>query len=674
MSTIIDELVLKFGLDNSQFVKNAKNTNEQMVKAKNEAKKTATDLEAYGKRGAQFFGQMQRAAVEFFAVLAGATGITQLITSVIQLESRLGKLSNQTGQSTEDLHAWGNIAELVGGKSQEMQAGMSGISQALVNLKYRGEMSPLLMFFSQLGVQITDATTQTELMIDLAARAEKMKKSDFFGLASSAGMNESMITVLMQGKDAVSKMFAEQQRASLVTKEQAEKARRLEKETTQLRQTFDSMTRDFVNSIIPSLQWFLRELQGAFNWMRDNQATVEAFFIGVGSIMAAYFIPPMIAAVVAMLPLIAAVGLLAGGLATLWQDYQVWRRGGKSIIDWATWGKELTAAYNAVNDLASSILKLFGLTGGKDSFISMFRGIGSVIAQEFRELINMITNVADALNYLSQGEYIKAIASLISSDSRENIAKGIIDKSKVSATLGIVDSLQRVGDAFFNGLSSEQKDVAAPKTAMYAPKGTEAQKLRNLEQKYGIQHAGLLDSIWMQESSRGRNMGKSSAGAEGHFQFIPSTAKAYGLTNPYDFDQSADAAARMMRDLLKQYGGNLNMALAAYNWGSGNLQKNGLMRAPAETKKYMREVVGRLGGSTMSPQFLGSNAAAQANIARPQAASGGNITTVENNIANLVIQTQATDAKGIAGALPLALQQSLNGAGAVYSFDTGVQP
>ena len=147
MSTIIDELVLKFGLDNSQFVKNAKNTNEQMVKAKNEAKKTATDLEAYGKRGAQFFGQMQRAAVEFFAVLAGATGITQLITGVIQLESRLGKLSNQTGQSTEDLHAWGNIAELVGGKSQEMQAGMSGISQALVNLKYRGEMSPLLMFF-----------------------------------------------------------------------------------------------------------------------------------------------------------------------------------------------------------------------------------------------------------------------------------------------------------------------------------------------------------------------------------------------------------------------------------------------------------------------------------------------------------------------------------------------
>jgi hypothetical protein len=673
VSTIIDELVLKFGLDNSQFVKNAKNTNEQMVKTKNEAKKTATDLEAYGKRGAQFFGQMQRAAVEFFAVLAGATGITQLITGVIQLESRLGKLSNQTGQSTEDLQAWGNIAELVGGKSQEMQAGMSGISQALVNLKYRGEMSPLLMFFSQLGVQITDATTQTELMIDLAARAEKMKKSDFFGLASSAGMNESMITVLMQGKDAVSKMFAEQQRASLVTKEQAEKARQLEKEMTQLRQTFDSMTRDFVNSIIPSLQWFLRELQGAFNWMRDNQATVEAFFIGVGSIMAAYFIPPMIAAVVAMLPLIAAVGLLAGGLATLWQDYQVWRRGGKSIIDWAAWGKELTAAYNAVNDLASSILKLFGLTGGKDSFISMFRGIGSVIAQEFRELINMITNVADALNYLSQGEYLKAIASLISTDSRENIAKGIIDKSKVSATFGIVDSLQRVGDAFFNGLSSEQKDVAAPKTAMSAPKGTEAQKLKSLEQQYGLP-AGLLDSVYLQESSRGRNAGKSSAGAEGPFQLMPATAKAYGVTNPYDFDQSADAAARMFRDLLKQYNGNVYMALAAYNWGSGNLQRKGLANAPSETKNYMREVVGRLGGSTMSPQFLGSNAAAQANIARPQAASGGNITTVENNIANLVIQTQATDAKDIAGALPLALQQSLNGAGAVYSFDTGVQP
>ena len=286
----------------------------------------------------------------------------------------------------------------------------------------------------------------------------------------------------------------------------------------------------------------------------------------------------------------------------------------------------------------------------------------------------MITNVADALNYLSQGEYLKAIASLISTDSRENIAKGIIDKSKISVTMGVVDSLQRVGDAFFNGLKAEQKDVPAPKTAMHAPKGTEAQKLRSLEKKYGIPYAGLLDSVYLQESSRGQNAGKSSAGAEGPFQLMPATAKAYGVTNPYDFDQSADAAARMFRDLLKQYNGNLYMALAAYNWGSGNLQRKGLANAPSETKNYMRDVVGRLGGSTMSPQFLGSNAAAQANIARPQAASGGNITTVENNIANLVIQTQATDAKGIAGALPLALQQSLNGAGAVYSFDTGVQP
>jgi hypothetical protein len=208
---------------------------------------------------------------------------------------------------------------------------------------------------------------------------------------------------------------------------------------------------------------------------------------------------------------------------------------------------------------------------------------------------------------------------------------------------------------------------------MYAPKGTEAQKLKSLEQQYGLP-AGLLDSVWAQESARGRNMGKSSAGAEGHFQFMPDTAKSYDLKNPYDFDQSSNAAARMYRDLLKQYGGNLDMALAAYNWGSGNLQKKGLMRAPSETRNYIREIRARMGGSTMSPQFLGSNAAAQANIARPQVASGGNITTVENNIANLVIQTQATDAKGIAGALPLALQQSLNGAGAVYSFDTGVQP
>jgi soluble lytic murein transglycosylase-like protein len=126
-------------------------------------------------------------------------------------------------------------------------------------------------------------------------------------------------------------------------------------------------------------------------------------------------------------------------------------------------------------------------------------------------------------------------------------------------------------------------------------KNTPAHRLMaSLEAQYGLP-AGLLDSMWQQESARGTLM-LSPKGAQGHFGFMPATAQAYGLENPNDFAQSAEAAARMMADLLRQYDGNISMALAAYNWGSGNLAKYGLENAPKETRNYIADITGRMAG------------------------------------------------------------------------------
>lgn len=149
----------------------------------------------------------------------------------------------------------------------------------------------------------------------------------------------------------------------------------------------------------------------------------------------------------------------------------------------------------------------------------------------------------------------------------------------------------------------------------------------SLEQKYGLP-AGLLDSIWSAESGRGKNM-LSPKGALGHFQFMPGTAKAYGLTDPSNLGQSADAAARMMRDLLRHYGGNLQSALAGYNWGAGKVDSNGMGRLPRETRAYIAKVMGALP--------VGASAR-----------MGGGGTTVETNINQITINTKATDADGIA--------------------------
>src|SRR5262249_9406967 len=64
----------------------------------------------------------------------------------------------------------------------------------------------------------------------------------------------------------------------------------------------------------------------------------------------------------------------------------------------------------------------------------------------------------------------------------------------------------------------------------------------------------------------------SAKGAQGMMQFMPGTAKCYGLDDPFDPAQAIDAAARYLRDLQAIFGPRLDLMLAAYNAGEGAVE------------------------------------------------------------------------------------------------------
>jgi len=90
---------------------------------------------------------------------------------------------------------------------------------------------------------------------------------------------------------------------------------------------------------------------------------------------------------------------------------------------------------------------------------------------------------------------------------------------------------------------------------------------------------------------------QSPAGAQGIAQFMPDTAKAYGLTNPFDAEKAIDAQARLMSDLLEQFDGELALALAAYNAGPNAVERYGGIPPYAETQAYVAKILGLLGGA-----------------------------------------------------------------------------
>lgn len=114
--------------------------------------------------------------------------------------------------------------------------------------------------------------------------------------------------------------------------------------------------------------------------------------------------------------------------------------------------------------------------------------------------------------------------------------------------------------------------------------------LAALEDKHGLPK-GLLSAIKKAEGSGAQSV--SPKQARGVFQFIPATAKAYGLDDPTDEAASADAAARYMADSIKKYGTSDPRVLAAeYNGGPTQAKAVLAGKAPPalETQKYIQKV------------------------------------------------------------------------------------
>jgi hypothetical protein len=88
----------------------------------------------------------------------------------------------------------------------------------------------------------------------------------------------------------------------------------------------------------------------------------------------------------------------------------------------------------------------------------------------------------------------------------------------------------------------------------------------------------------------------SSAGAQGIAQFMPGTARSYGLRDPFDPAAAIEAQARMMRDLLRRFA-SVPLALAAYNAGPGAVARCGCIPPYPETRGYVARILGLLGGA-----------------------------------------------------------------------------
>lgn len=600
-------------------------------------------------------------AAKFDSVLAGTTAnaikmglavegaALTVVAFTAKIASGLDSLywaSQRTGATVQGIQSIGYAVSQVGGSVDAARSSLESLSRFMRNNP--GAEG----FLNRLGVQTRDASgNMRDMSTIFTGVGQKLSSMPYYRAnqyAQMLGIDENTLMAMRRGVGSFSGQYSAMAKAIGFNADEA--ARSSNKFMTSLREfgAMAGMARDKIGSnlaggLAGSLDTLRRHILDNFPRIEETLTKAIKGILLLGDIIGRLFfrlidgssslitwwksldkqtreLISLFGAMTIALRILnstfwmSPVGLitaLSGGIALLWEDYQTWKEGGDSLIDWGKWKPEVDAALKmvhelqgSVNDLAKALAKLLNIDPKSWSLKWDFSNFIDQMG-EFSKMLNMI---ADLLNAIKDGRWSDAASigkDLLNQGSDKPSAMPMVTDSANNTADWIKEhwgfdprSVGRTVRGWFGDDEPEQigQSVKRPQPTKAGSEllGWMQPMLTNLEQLYRLPE-GLLRSVAITESG-GNQFAVSGAGAKGLFQFMDGTARDMGLrgNDVFNPEKAAQAAAKYLSQLLQANGGDLSKALASYNWGIGNVQKHGMALMPQETRNYIPKVMSNM--------------------------------------------------------------------------------
>lgn len=214
MATVIDQLVVKLSLDDVEFQKGEKRVAAGLTDTKKKTENVGKNIAADGKKGAEFFGQLEKAALKFFAVLTVGRGLSDFTRTIIGTGAQLDRVAGRLGTSSDRLSRWQGAVRQSGGTAEAFMGTMQGLSSSLTELKLTGNTG-ILPYLQALGVSVADANGKAKpleaILGDIGDKLNALpNKADAFNIGQNLGIDEGTINLLLKGRSEVERLLAAQ--------------------------------------------------------------------------------------------------------------------------------------------------------------------------------------------------------------------------------------------------------------------------------------------------------------------------------------------------------------------------------------------------------------------------------------------------------------------------------
>lgn len=283
------------------------------------------------------------------ATVATATAVLAAVSKMANGLEDLYFVSQRTKSSAENIKALGFAADQLGSSSDAARGSIEALAKFL-RINPGGES-----LIKSWGIQTRDANGElrdtTELLTDLGKLFRSMPYAQAYARANVLGIDEKTLQALIKGTDQFSDRYKQiLARYGLDVTKATELSHQFNVSLRDLKANFEVLGTVVGTRIIG----ILNELE--YRWDSLDASTKDNIKV------TAEWVAGLVAGAAIILggP-VAWIGALAAAITLLWDDYKVWKEGGKSLIDWGKWKPEIDLAKAGIDLIADGLNNLWAV-------------------------------------------------------------------------------------------------------------------------------------------------------------------------------------------------------------------------------------------------------------------------------------------------------------------------